>query len=68
MIVVWNNILRDSKIRFVLVLSYANIFMYRGYESGLGARAGGGGCSGIFCWNNRRPQRRGKVCCFKFKF
>ncbi|XP_011092246.1 protein STICHEL isoform X2 [Sesamum indicum] len=28
-----------------------------GYESGSGA----GGCSGMFCWNNTRPQRRGKA-------
>ncbi|KAK4424457.1 protein STICHEL [Sesamum alatum] len=28
-----------------------------GYESGSAA----GGCSGMFCWNNTRPQRRGKA-------
>ncbi|XP_059652107.1 protein STICHEL isoform X2 [Cornus florida] len=28
-----------------------------GYESGSGA----GGCSGLFCWNNAKPPRRGKV-------
>ncbi|XP_011087602.1 protein STICHEL [Sesamum indicum] len=28
-----------------------------GYESGSGA----GGCSGMFCWNNSRPHRRGKA-------
>ncbi|KAA8545388.1 hypothetical protein F0562_020172 [Nyssa sinensis] len=28
-----------------------------GYESGTGA----GGCSGLFCWNNTKPNRRGKV-------
>ncbi|XP_057786146.1 protein STICHEL-like isoform X1 [Salvia miltiorrhiza] len=29
----------------------------KGYESG----SGGGGCSGMFCWNNRRPHTRGKA-------
>ncbi|XP_039045904.1 protein STICHEL-like isoform X2 [Hibiscus syriacus] len=28
-----------------------------GYESGSGTR----GCSGLFCWNNSKPPRRGKV-------
>lgn len=39
------------------VFTFPLFFFHRGYESGSGA----GGCSGLFCWNNRRPHGRRKV-------
>lgn len=44
-----------------MIIDHVHIFLffYRGYESGSGA----GGCSGLFCWNSRRPHGRRKVGC-----
>lgn len=40
-----------------MIIDWCFCVTCRGYESG----AGGGGCSGLFCWNNTKSNKRIKV-------